>query len=88
MACIRLAKIRVEVSGPTPPGTGVSAAAFGATLSAATSPTTLPSTTLIPASMTTWPGWTCSPVTRPGRPAATNTTSHGAIAAARSRVLV
>ena len=70
--------------GPTPPGTGVIAAATRAADSKSTSPTRRPSTTLMPTSTTTAPGLSMSPVMRPGRPAATTTTS--AVAQVRGEV--
>ena len=60
--------IRALVSGPTPPGTGV-CARTGSPASA--SPVTPPSGgTLMPASMTTWCGWTWSARSKPALPTA------------------
>ena len=67
----------VMVIGPTPPGTGVMAAAFSLTASKSTSPTSLKprlvpgaSTRLTPTSTTTAPGLTISAVMQPARPTA------------------
>ena len=49
----------VEVTAPTPPGTGVMAATMGSTSSKATSPCMAPSGPMLtPTSTTTWPGRT------------------------------
>ena len=64
------------VTEPTPPGTGVSAAATVRTLASSTSPASEPSeSTLVPTSMTTECSETSVPVSNPVRPAATTTTS-------------
>ena len=66
-----------SVIGPTPPGTGETASAHPATDSVSTSPTirTLPVTSslsgLMPTSIIVAPGFTISPVTSRGTPAAT-----------------
>ena len=67
-ARMRWVSSRALVSGPTPPGTGVMAEATSLADSKSTSPTSLPSTTLIPTSTTTAPGLSIAPVTRPGLP--------------------
>ena len=51
-----------------------------------TSPTSLPSTTLMPTSTTTAPGLSIAPVMRPGLPAATTTMSARRTLSARSVV--
>ena len=56
------------VIGPTPLGTGVITAALSFTVSKSTSPHSLPSTRLMPTSMTTAPFFTQSAVTRRGLP--------------------
>src|SRR4029077_15297982 len=58
------------VIGPTPPGTGVSQPATGSTLARSTSPISLPSTGVVPTSMTKAPGLTYDESTIPGRPIA------------------
>ena len=64
------------VIGPTPPGTGVIARTRGLTVAKSTSPASLPSgSRFTPTSTTTASGRTMSPVTTPGRPAATASTS-------------
>ena len=65
-ACRVFLRSMATVMGPTPPGTGVMAEATGATESKSTSPTSFPSTRLIPTSITTAPGLTISPVIRRG----------------------
>src|SRR5438093_1530877 len=50
----------MEVTGPTPPGTGVMAAAIARTASKDTSPTTPAAVVLMPQSTTTHPGLTMS----------------------------
>ena len=56
------------VIGPTPPGTGVIAPATSAALAKSTSPTSLPSTRLMPTSITVAPGFSQSPLIISGRP--------------------
>src|SRR5450759_2299696 len=62
----RWVRRRAFVIGPTPPGTGVIAPATDLALSKSTSPTSAPSTTLIPTSTTTAPGRSIEPVIKPG----------------------
>ncbi len=74
------------VTGPTPPGTGLSAPAISAT-SGETSPASPPSgKALVPTSMTVAPTATCSRPISPARPAATTSTSAVAVTLARSLV--
>ena len=74
------------MTGPTPPGTGVSAAAIPAT-AGSTSPASPPSAVaFVPTSMTVVPGETCPGPIRPARPAATTRTSACRVIAGRSVV--
>src|SRR5690606_12082113 len=80
------------VMGPTPPGTGVMAAAFSATSQKATSPTSLvlpspASRRLMPTSITTAPSFTQEPFTISGLPTAATRISAVRHSAGRSRVL-
>ena len=63
------------VIGPTPPGTGEIQPATSLTDPKSTSPTSLPSTRLIPTSITAAPGRTMSAVISPGLPTAATTMS-------------
>src|SRR3989344_4731166 len=62
-------------SGPTPPGTGVMRLAFLLALSKSTSPTTPPTPSLYPKSMTVLPTLIMSPVISPGLPTPDTTIS-------------
>src|SRR4030095_5972425 len=77
----------VRVMGPTSPGTGVIARAFGLTEAKSTSPASLPvSSRLVPTSITTTPSLTMSPVTMRTPPAATQRMApagRGEVAGAR-----
>src|SRR4029453_2487862 len=82
-----LASSIATVIGPTPPGTGGVWLARSAAGPNSTSPRTLPSAPrLIPTSITTEPGFTHSPRTRPPRPAAAIRTSAFPTSPARSAV--
>ncbi len=79
-ATTALCSSQTSVTGPTPPGTGVTARARSATAAKSTSPTmrTRPSgsvTGLMPTSITIACAPTCSALIRPARPAATMSTS-------------
>ena len=74
------------VTAPTPPGTGLTAAATAAASSVRTSPQSLPSTLLTPTSRITWPGRVCSAPIRPARPTAAISRSASRQTAARSGV--
>ncbi len=75
------------VTGPTPPGTGVTAAAIGSTAAVSTSPVSPPSAVaLVPTSITTAPGATWSGPISCGRPAATTRISAVRHTWARFRV--
>ncbi len=80
------------VTGPTPPGTGLSQPATALTSSKATSPTVrwapvVSSRTLLtPTSTTTAPGLTISARISPGTPAAETSTSASRVRLARSGV--
>ena len=75
------------VIGPTPPGTGVMAAARAAAGAYSTSPSSLPSAVrLMPTSITTAPGLTHSPRIISARPTAATSRSARPTVAARSRV--
>src|SRR5881296_626820 len=74
------------VTGPTPPGTGLSAPATSAT-AGSTSPASPPSAVaLVPTSTTTAPPATNPRPTSPARPVATTSTSAVDVTAARSTV--
>ena len=74
------------VTGPTPPGTGLSAPATTAT-AGSTSPASPPSAVaLVPTSMTTAPGATYEGPINPARPAAATRTSAVEVTEARSTV--
>ena len=76
------------VIGPTPPGTGVIAEAFGSTLAKSTSPQSFPvsGSLSMPTSMTATPSFTMSPVTNFGLPIATTRISAWRVISARSFV--
>ena len=74
------------VIGPTPPGTGVIAAATSAAASKSTSPQSPSSLRFMPTSMTTAPGLIASAPSRRGTPTAATRTSARLQTAARSRV--
>ena len=76
----------VIVSGPTPPGTGVMAPAIWRTDSKSTSPHSLPSTRLMPTSITVAPGFTISAVTNRGWPMAAIKMSAWRVISGRFRV--
>ena len=74
------------VIGPTPPGTGVIAAATSAAASKSTSPPRPSSVRLTPTSITTAPGLTASAPSSRGTPTAATSTSARRQTSARSRV--
>ena len=74
-ACSVLRSRKAIVIGPTPPGTGVIAAATSLTASKSTSPQRPSSVRFMPTSMTTAPGLTQSACTIRGRPTAAISTS-------------
>src|SRR5829696_8097365 len=75
-----------RVIGPTPPGTGVMAAARSFAAAKSTSPTRPSFVRFVPTSITTAPSPTMSPVTSPAEPAAATSTSAPRHTPARSRV--
>src|SRR5579859_3929496 len=79
-ACTHCLSSSTFVSGPTPPGVGVTAAATVRTDATSTSPTIPPcGKALIPTSMTVAPGRTISAVTMFARPTATTNTSASCV---------
>src|SRR3989344_8904820 len=64
----RLSNRQAMVSGPTPPGTGVTAFAFFATLLKSTSPAVFPCSTEVPRSTTMAPFFIMEPLISPGIP--------------------
>src|SRR5690554_4024709 len=86
-ACNVFSSSEATVIGPTPPGTGVIQAARSAAGANSTSPTRRPSSSrLIPTSMTMAPLRTHSPLTSPGLPTATTSSSARRTWASRPRV--